>query len=317
VFWARVLAGAGAMCAVMVAISMVADISAPQNRGRAMIMLQFGNMFGAASAFIVGAGLVGALAQHPLTILPGLAPWRVTHLLFGIVSAALTLLLLFLREPARHEVADAVHTKLGDALGEVWARRSLLAPLFLGQVTVIMADAAAAVWAAPVLARNYGQPAEQIGWIGLVILGSGIVGAILGGVSADLGQKLKLRNGILIGAAVAALLSIPGAFYPVMPSLQGFGWMLALLLTCGAITGLVTAAAIAVLVPNEIRGVCIGLFMVIGSIIGLGIAPTLVTVISDNIGGPRFINYGLAATGAITSAIAAVGFISALRARAE
>jgi hypothetical protein len=35
-----------------------------------------------------------------------------------------------------------------------------------------------------------------------------------------------------------------------MPTIYGFGWMLALLLTCGAVTGLVTATAIAVLVPN-------------------------------------------------------------------
>ncbi|MEQ1493124.1 MAG: hypothetical protein ABL932_21490, partial [Terricaulis sp.] len=74
----------------------------------------------------------------------------------------------------------------------------------------------------------------------------------------------------------------------------------------------VTAAAIAVLVPNEIRGVCLGAFIVIGAIIGFGVAPTLVTLIAGAIGGEKSLPLGLALTGAGTSALAAIGFISAL-----
>jgi hypothetical protein len=74
-----------------------------------------------------------------------------------------------------------------------------------------------------------------------------------------------------------------------------------------------TAAAIAVLVPNEIRGVCLGAFIVIGAIIGFGVAPTMVTLISDAIGGADALRYGLAVSGATTSMAAAIGFIFALR----
>ena len=41
---------------------------------------------------------------------------------------------------------------------------------------------AAGIWAAPVLTRSYHQTPDQFaGWMGLVILGSGVVGAIVGG----------------------------------------------------------------------------------------------------------------------------------------
>lgn len=317
-FFARMLAGAGAMCSLTVAISMLADFSTPEQRGRAMLLLSLGTMVGGAAAFAVGGALLGAFSQAGAPqIVPGLAPWRSVHLVFGFASAALTLLLFSLREPARSEISDASHTNTAAALAAIWERRTLLGPLFLGQVTVVMADAAAGIWAAPVLTRSYGMTPEQFsGWIGLIILASGVVGALVGGFAADFGHKSKLRNGILAGAVVAAVLSIPGAFFPVMPDFVSFGWMLMLLLTCGAITGLITATAIAVLVPNEIRGVCLGAFIVVGAVIGFGVAPTLVTLISDALGGNDAIRYGLTATGVATSVLAALGFISAMRAKA-
>lgn len=269
-------------------------------------------MVGAATAFAVGGALLGYF-QNASPLMPGLAPWRSVHLAFGVVSFGLTILLLTLHEPARHEVGET-SASVGAALRALWQRRGLLAPLLLGQVTVVMADAAAGIWASPVLERHYDLTPQQFGgWMGLVPLGSGLIGAVLGGLSADFGHKSTIKGGILIGAVIAATLSIPGAFFPLMPDATGFAWMLLLLLTCGAVTGLVTAAAISVLVPNEIRGVCLGAFIVIAAIIGFGVAPTMVTLISDAVGGADALRWGLAIAGAATSTAAAIGFTVALR----
>jgi MFS family permease len=89
--------------------------------------------------------------------------------------------------------------------------------------------------------------------------------------------------------------------------------MLGLLALCGAVTGLVTATALAVLIPNEIRGVCLGAFMVVGSVIGLGVAPTLASGIADLLGGEAYLRYGLTITTAVTSVTAAIGFAWAMR----
>jgi MFS family permease len=194
-FLARTFAGVGAMCSLTVAISMAADLSAPAHRGRSLLGLSLGNMVGAAAAFALGGALLGHFADAP-ALLPGLAPWRSVHLAFGLASALITLLLFALREPVRREMASA-STDLRAALRELWARRTLLAPLFLGQVTVVMADAAASIWAAPVLTRSFGlEPQQFAGWMGLVLLGSGVAGAVIGAVSADLGQKSRWKGGI-------------------------------------------------------------------------------------------------------------------------
>ena len=314
-FAARMLAGLGATLSLPVVISLAADLSAVQRRGRAMLIISLGKIVGGAAAFAGGAALAAGFASGAVGSLMGLSPWRAVHLVFGAISVALLLPLLFIREPARREVGAHVNSAFGPALRALWARRALLGPLFLGQVTVVMADAAAAIWAAPVLTRDYGQqPGDFAGWMGGVLLLSGLFGTILGGLSVDWGQKTRLRGGLLIGAVIATLLGIPGALFPIMPSVGGFAVLLGLLLTCGTATGLVAATAIAVQVPNEMRGVCLGAFLVLGAVVGLGLAPTLVTLISDLLGGEAHIRYGLTAVTLTTSVIAAYGFIRAMRA---
>lgn len=311
-FFARMLAGIGSLCALPVAISIAADLSTPDNRGRSLLILSLGNMGGAAAAFAFGGIALGALQNAP-PLIDGQAPWRGVHLLFGAASMVLLLPLLIMREPARKEISETVHTSLGPALRAIWARRALLAPLFVGQVSVVMADTAATIWAAPVLSRSYGvSPEEFAGWMGLVILVSAVLGSFLGGFAADAGHKSTVKAGILIGAVIASLVSVVGAFFPLAPDVPTFAALLGLLLLCGAITGLVTATAISVLVPNEIRGVCLSAFIVLGAIVGFGVAPTVVTLISETIGGAEAIRYGLAATTAATTLASAGGFITAM-----
>lgn len=276
------------------------------------MLLSLGQMTGAALAFALTGWLLGWFETHGTLL--SLAPWRVVHVAFAALGALLILPLMLLREPGRREFSRAPHTATRAALGAIWERRRFLAPLFLGQVTVVMADTASGIWASPVLMRDYGlHPEEFAGWMGLVVLLSGILGSLLGGFASDLGHARRIKGGLLGGAVVAALCSIPGALFPLMPTAAGFAVMLALLLTCGAATGLITATAIAVLVPNEIRGVCLGAFIVIGALVGLGLAPTLVTLVSSAMGGESFIRYALSAAVAATSVAALAGFARALR----
>lgn len=304
-FFARMLAGAGATCALPVAISVVADLAAPERRGRALLGLSLGNMVGAAVAF----GLAGVLLRWH-----GAGAWRAIHFDFAVFGLIVVLVLALLREPPRREVASHNGMPLRDAVAALWARRGLLLPLFIGQVTVVMADTAAGIWMAPVISRRFGQTPEQFAaWSGLVILVAGLAGSVIGAFAADLGQQRRWPGGLLGGAVVAAGLSVPAAFYPLMPNTQAFAWLLGLFLACGAVTGLVTATAIAVRLPNELRGVCLSAFMVVGGLIGFGVAPTLVSIVGGLLGGSAQLPVALASVGAVTSAVAFAGFLRASR----
>ena len=312
-FAARMLANIGAILAIPAAISLAADLSRPEQRGRALLPLSIGKIAGQAAAFALGGWLFGLFAANP-ALAGGLAGWRGVHAALALLSAILLLPLLFLKEPPRRELSESAGLPFRAAMAAIWRRRGLLIPLFIGQVTVVMADVAALNWAPTVLQRDYGRsPEDFAGWMGLVFLLSGLLGSVIGGFAADAGHKSRLPRGILLGAVAAAVLAIPGAFFPLMPGVTGFALLLALLMLCGNVTGLVTATAIAVLVPNEIRGVCLGAFMVVGAVIGFGVAPTMTTMISDLLGGEAQLGTALAITMAATSLIAAFGFLRAMR----
>ena len=312
IFLARMLAGLGAMSIVPVAISVLADLSLPESRGRAMLFVSMGNTFGPALAFVGGGALVTAFAAG--LDLPGLAltPWRETALVIGLASAVLLVPQMLVREPVRHEVENA-GASLKAMVRALWARRRFLLPLFVGQISVIMADAAAGVWAVPVLQRDLGQSVGQAAaLLGGLLLLAGILGPVIGGFVADRGHKSSVRGGILIGAIVASAIGVPAALFPLVTGVPAFAVVLFLLLMAGSMTGLITATAIAVLVPNEERGICLGAFMILGALIGLGLSPMLVSLGSQALGGEAHLAPALAIVGVATGLVSLAGFVIAM-----
>ncbi len=312
-FAARMLSALGLTVVLPVAISIAADLCPPEKRGRSLLLLSLGKVFGIALAFALGGALFGVLSARTEPLF-GLAAWRATQLIFAGGSALLILPLLLVREPVRQEVA-ATGAGFKASMQALWERRAFLAPLFVGQISVIMADASASIWATPVLMRTYGlQPAEFGGWMGLVLLGSGLVGTIVGGLAADAGLKRAGGRGLLMTAVVASAIGVPASLFAVMPGVPGFALLLTALLLAGTATGLITGTAIAVLIPNQFRALCLGAFVVVGSFIGFGVAPTLVTVISEAIGGPGALAPSLAGVGFTSSLMSLIAFALAARA---
>lgn len=313
-FLARMMTGVGSAGAVTAAISLAADLCPPAQRGRAMLILTVGKSFGQAAAFALTGWLFGLVLANTLPLAFGLTPWRDTHIVLAILSAAASAPLLLLREPRRQEVESSPDAPFRVVARELWARRTFLVPLFIGQATVVMADAAAGIWAAPVLQRSYGlQPQQFAAWLGAVILVTGIAGSILGGLAADWGQKTGRRGGVLIGAVVAAAIGIPSALFPVMPTVPSYGAVLGLLILAGTVTGLVTSVALTVLIPNELRGLCIGAFLAFAGLIGFGIAPPLVARVSTWLGGEQQLGAALAIVGVIVSTVSVAGFALSIR----
>ena len=314
-FFARMLTGIGTTGALTAALSLCADFCVPTQRGRAMLVVNLGKSLGIALALGLSGVLFGLFSHGGAPAwFAGMMPWRSVHLGLAVISVFAILPLLLLREPARQEVAAGTHAPFKVVAGELWARRVFLIPLFIGQISVVMADAAAGIWVSPVLSRNFHlQPDQFAGWMGTLLFGSGVVGAIVGGLSADRGQKSGRRGGLLIGAIVAAAVGVPAALFPIMPSVPLFGVAVGLLVTCGAVTGVVTSVALTVLIPNELRGLCIGAFIAIAGLIGYGLAPTLVAAASGMLGGEAHLAQGLAIVGVVTSAISVIAFTVAMR----
>ncbi|RZJ47166.1 MAG: MFS transporter [Brevundimonas sp.] len=312
-FAARLVSGIGAATAFPVLVSILADVCMPERRGRSMLLISIGAWAGVAAAFAIGGTLFGWLEANPTAFVADMPPWREAHLLVGIAAAILVLPLFLIREPARHEVERA-NPPLRVALQAFWSRRGFLGWLYIGNFAGGFAEGAAALWLGSVLVRQYGQsPGEFGGWVGLVILGSGILGSIIGGFTADLSQKLKMRGAILLPALIATALSIPASAYPIMPNVTLFAWVLFALLLGGVIINLVNSAAIAVLLPNEERATSLAALAVIAKIVGGPVTAGVIAWMTTLFKGPMGLGMTLTWLGVITGVISLVGYWMAMR----
>ncbi|WP_267382984.1 MULTISPECIES: MFS transporter [unclassified Sphingomonas] len=314
-FIGRMLTGIGTTGGLTAALSLGADLCAPAHRGRALLIVTLGKTLGVALAFGLSGALLGwFLHGAVLPYLPPLGPWRSVHVALAVLSVVACLPILMMQEPARQEVTAGVHAPFRIVAAELWARRRFLVPLFVGQVSVVMADAAAGIWAAPILQRNYHLTPDQFaGWMGMLIFITGLVGTIVGGFTADVGHNSGRRGGVLFSSFAAALIGIPTALFAIAPNVPLFAVALGALVLCGTITGLGTSVALTVLIPNELRGLCIGAFIAVAGVIGYGVAPSLVTLTSDALGGETHLGAGQAIVGVIVSLIAAAMFLVAIR----
>ena len=312
-FVARMLIGASVVAAQPASLSLIADLTPASLRGRMITLVSFGQAMGSTVSFM----LAGTLLAWLPTLLPaagGLAPWRLVQLAFAGAMLLASGALLLLREPPRLEAGHALGGNLRSALNELWSYRQFLLPLFAGMVTVGMADAAASIWSVSVLTRTFHQtPADFGAWMGLLNLATGLVGATLGGLTADLGQKKKGRGGVLIGAVLGAALSIPAAFFPLMPGVPSFAVLLALLLTSGGCVNIAATAAIMVVLPNELRGICTSLLVALIGLAAYGIAPLLVSFSAQALAHNGDIVVPLTVVSVVTSLLGAAAFVRAMR----
>jgi len=313
-FLGRMLTAIGTTGGLTAVLSLASDYCLPEQRGKAIVIPNLTKTAGIAAGFAIAGWLLSEITTGSLPTVFGATPWRSAQWMLGIGSAILIIPLLLLREPQRHEVEAGPSAPFKVLFGELKARRGWIIPLFVGQTSVVMADAAAGIWVSPVLERYYHlQAGEFAGWLGAIVFGTGIVGSILGGIVADMGQKSRVRGGLMVGAIAAALVGVPSSLFPVMPDVVTLAIALGALMLAGSVTAMVASVALTVWLPNELRGLGIGSFIAIAGLIGFGIAPALVTAVSAILGGEQHLAAALAIVGVAVSLVSVAGFWLAMK----
>ena len=316
-FAMRVLAATAGAAMLTTSVSLAADFSPPEHRGQAMLVNNLGKIAFSAAALPVGAALLFYFTQHPFPAVSGigrLQPWRAAHLALAAGGLLAAMLLLFVREPVRQELGAGTNARMRAVFNELWSRRAYLGPLVFGQVGILMADAAATIWATPILVRKYHmEPLQFAAWLGLAGLFAGIFGSVVGGVAADAGHRSGRKGWIMLGAVISSAVAIPAALFPLMPDVTSFLAALTVLLICGTIASLALMAVIGTYLPNETRGLAFGAFLAFGGLIGFGVAPTLVVFVSGWLGGEAHLTAALALVGVVVSIGAFISFVDAMR----
>jgi len=293
-FLCRMGVGVGEATVVPVTYSLLADYFPPERRGLALGLFGSGVYFGLGGAMLVGGALVGAfesLGTVEVPVLGTLHPWQNALLVVGLPGIALSLLALLLWEPRRQhrqkspvDAQDRAPIVTAGEAGRYY--RSAGAAIALHHLTVAfmaMVLYAVLAWAPEHFRRTFGlTPAHSGAWIGTVILVTGTLGVLAGGVASDRLVRRNVQAARLRVLLIASLVALPAAGLFAFgtnstTALVGLG---GIILCISTLTS-VGAAGVQELWPATMRGLGAAVYQLVVNLLALSAGPSLVAVMMD------------------------------------
>ena len=267
-FSSRMLVGAGGSAHAPGAYSMLADLFPPQRLPRAIGFLQLGFIGGSALGIFLGGHLVYWATTWPVSQWMGFTihGWQWILMMVGAPGLLIAALLLLAKEPPRRGAAQEKSPPITVVLREIWSRKAIYLPLFIGLAFSATQAIGMQAWRAPFLIRTYGWNEARIGnWFGFTFLAASLLGAVLGTVLVErLSKRYKdanVRAATILFAAAAPFEIIA----PLMPTGELSLLCLGVTTMCGLASAVPQNSAIQRITPNRMRGqiTAIYLFMFI------------------------------------------------------
>lgn len=284
-FLARAGVGLGEACLTPATFSLLADYIAPHRRGKAIGVISSGSAIGTAGAGIVGGLLLNALSGGHLAAIPwleGIEPWRVVFAAFALPGIILALVLLTVPEPKRRGVAPAGGEEDTRFLHFLKTNRRVFVPLYASLSLNVMVVYSFTLWAPLIFVRRHGMSPGDVGVMtGSVLLGVGVVAAVLGGQFADVMLKRYPGDGRLR----VPLITYPGLL--ICLALLAVPHFYVNLLAFGAAKVISTMSAPAAfaamqdLAPNRMRGQVLAVYSLLANIVGMTAGVTVIALITD------------------------------------
>ena len=287
-FAARVGVGVGEAALSPAAYSMIADLFPPQKLGRALSVYTTGAFVGAGLAFIIGGTVIAAITSTPEITLPligTIRSWQAAFFVVGLPGLIVAALMYTVREPVRHINAAAGNdlVSITEVFEYVRARWRVFGTHYLGFSLLGVVFNGITAWTPAFLSRSFDMSVGQSGpTIGALILVFGTAGIIIGGWLTDYLGRKGFEDGAMRTGLVAGIGCIPFAvLVPFMPTLQ---WVLLIycpLLFFASFGFGAAAAALQQVTPNRMRGMVSAFYLFFLNLIGIGLGPTIIALITD------------------------------------
>ncbi len=271
---ARIGVGVGEAGCSPPAHSMIADYYPAHQRATALGIYSLGIPVGILFGFIAG----GWIEQF--------FGWRVAFFIVGIPGLALAILFrMTVREPPRGlaegRVISAEQPSVMGTFNYLWSKKSFRHMAFGGALTAFVGYGLI-TWAPSFLSRSHGMASGEIGtWLGLILGIPGGIGIVLGGMLADKYGSRDTRWYLWI-VSVSLVLSAPfAAGIYLSPTATGALLFMMLPVLLGNFYQATTFSQTQGLVPLGMRAVAAAVLLFIINIVGLGLGPQAVGIVSD------------------------------------
>lgn len=320
-FLTRMGVGVGEATLSPAALSMLSDLFSKERLPRAASVYAVGIAVGSGVALLFG-GYVVALAASVgganLPLLRNMHPWQIVFLLVGVIGFPLAIAVLCLKDPPRRGLASgAAVLSVGEVAAFVRSKPRLFTCLLLGLSIATALGHGVLGWVPAYFTRVYHWTPEQVGLrYGLCVIVFGSGGLMFGSWLTERFRAKGRLDGPVRASAIGIALCAPlGIAAPLVhdPMLSLF--LFALLQFAYMMPWGIAGAAFQLVAPNQMRGQLSGLYFFSINIIGLGVGPTLVALLTDNVfGGGAGVAYSLAVAAALLAPVASLLLFAGLRA---
>jgi len=298
-FLTRVGVGVGEASVTPSGLSLLSDLFPPEKLGRAVSVFFLSAPFGIGLAFIAGGRLLEALTvrAHGAGLPFALEPWQAAFLIVGAPGLLLVPAMLLIREPARRGPGGAAPMSIREVMAVIRARRRALTLMFTGFSMVTVVNFAYNVWTPALFARVYGWSPAEVGLgFGLIMMIFGTGGVYFAGWLSDRLTRAGHADAQLRVAAFSFLAcGLFGTAAPLMPNAWAALALIAPAMFLSNVPIPCAGTALQLILPNRARAQVTALYIMIISLVGIGIGPVLIGFMTDHVfTGRTDIRYSLA-----------------------
>jgi MFS family permease len=299
-FLMRIGVGVGEASLTPAGLSMLSDLFPPTRLGRPVSVFLMSAPFGQGLAFIIGGRVLEWLTHSSLLAagpLGAYAPWQQAFIIVGFPGMLLVPLFLLIREPMRRGSRGVMPLSIREVLAVIRGSRRALLPMFTGFSMVTLVSYTYFIWTPALFQRTYGWNPAQVGLaFGLILMVFGTSGVYLAGWLSD---RLTRRGHLDAPLKVAAFgfvgCGMFGALVPVMPTAGAALLVLAPAIMLSNMPYPCAGTAIQLLIPNRARAQVTAVYIMLTTLVGLGVGPIVVGFMTDHVfKNPAAIRYSLA-----------------------
>ena len=310
----RMGVGVGEAALSPAAYSLISDYFPKENRATAISVYSMAYYIGSGLAFVLGGLVVGFASvkgSWSLPIVGAVRHWQLIFLIVGLPGALLALLMYTVKEPTRKgarmtKAADGSATvakaSMRDVIAYIRANRTTVLCHNLGFALLAFSGYGTSAWIPTFLIRKYGWTGSQAGIrYGAIVCIFGTIGIVTGGRVADWLARRGFRDANMRVGLIGALAWLPmGLLYPLMPNGNSAAVVLIPTIFLTSLPVGLAAAAIQEMMPNVMRGQASALYLFVINLIGLGLGPTAVAVMTDYVfHNDNAVNYSLLILGTL------------------
>ncbi|MBL8173136.1 MAG: MFS transporter [Bryobacterales bacterium] len=282
----RMGVGVGEATLSPAAYSLLTDYFPPQRRATALSVYGMGIYIGSGLAFLLGGVVTGWSSKQEEWLLPAVGAvrsWQLVFLAVGLPGVALALLMYTVKEPARRGAGGASAIPLGEVLRYLRANWKTYFCHNVGIALLSFSSYGSAAWIPSFFVRTHGWTAAETGKIyGVLVAVFGALGIVWGGWLADRWSARGSKDAAMRVALMVAVGWIPtGIAYLVVPDGRMAMALLAPTVFLVAAPFGIAPAAIMQVTPARMRGQASSIYLFVINLIGLGIGPTAVAMVTD------------------------------------